>query len=142
MFIKQLSIFVENKAGRLQDMLTILKENDINLASLSLADTSDYGVLRLLVSDPEKGKEVLKAAGVSCRTTEVLAIKMAHKVGQLQEVLGIICKAEINVEYMYALATGKDEASIVLKPSDINRAAEVLKEAGACFVTQEDLANI
>ena len=92
MFIKQLSIFVENKAGRLQDMLTILKDNDINLASLSLADTSDYGVLRLLVSDPEKGKEVLRAAGVSCRTTEVLAIKMSHKVGQLQEVLGIICK--------------------------------------------------
>ncbi len=142
MYIKQLSIFIENKAGRLEDMLSILKDNDINLVSLSLADTSDYGVLRLLVSDPEKGKAALKEAGVSCRTTEVLAIKLAHKVGQLQELLDIICKAEINIEYMYALATGKDDASIVLKTSDIARAADLLEKAGASFVTQDELANI
>ena len=142
MYIKQLSIFIENKAGRLEDMLSILKDNGINLVSLSLADTSDYGVLRLLVSDPEKGKAALKEAGVSCKATEVLAVKLAHKVGQLQELLGIICKAEINIEYMYALATGKDDASIVLKTSDIERAAKLLEEAGASFVTQEELANI
>lgn len=142
MYIKQLSIFIENKAGRLEDMLGILKDNGINLVSLSLADTSDYGVLRLLVSDPENGKAALKAAGVSCKTTDVLAVKLAHKVGQLQELLEVICKAGINIEYMYALATGKDDASIVIKPSDIARAEELLKEAGVEFVTQEDLANI
>lgn len=142
MYIKQLSIFIENKAGRLEDMLSILKNNGINLVSLSLADTSDYGVLRLLVSDPEKGKTALKEVGVSCRTTDVLAVKLSHKVGQLQELLEIICKAEINIEYMYALATGKDDASIVIKPSDIARAAELLKEAEVEFVTQEELANI
>lgn len=142
MYIKQLSIFIENKAGRLEDMLSILKDNGINLVSLSLADTSDYGVLRILVSDPEKGKAALRAAGVSCRTTDVLAVKLVHKVGQLQELLGVICKAEINIEYMYALATGKDDASIVIKPSDIARAEELLRETGVEFVTQEDLANI
>lgn len=142
MYIKQLSVFIENEAGRLGDILGILKQENINIVSLSLADTSDYGVLRLLVTDPEKGKATLKNVGVSCMTTDVLAVRLAHKVGQLQELLEVICRADINIEYMYALSTGTDDASIVIKTSDIARAAELLEGAGVTFVTTQELADI
>ena len=102
MFVNQLSVFIENREGRLDKVLATLKDNDINIVSLSLADTSDYGLLRMIVSDPEKGKAALKEAGFTARVTEVLAVKLAHKVGQLQVLLAEICKAGINIDYMYA----------------------------------------
>ncbi len=142
MFIKQLSVFIENREGRLEQVLEALKKNGVNIISLSLADTSDYGLLRLIVSDPEKGKQGLKEDGFSAMLTEVLAIKLSHRVGQLQELLNVICKAGINVEYMYALSTGKDDASIVIKTSDLPKAWELLKSEGVEAFTARDIAKI
>jgi len=142
MFIKQLSVFIENREGRLEQVLEALKKNGVNIISLSLADTSDYGLLRLIVSDPEKGKQGLKEDGFSAMLTEVLAIKLSHRVGQLQELLNVICKAGINVEYMYALSTGKDDASIVIKTSDLPKAWELLKSEGVEAFTAQDIAKI
>ena len=98
MFIKQLSVFIENREGRLEDVLEALKEKNVNIISLSLADTSEYGMLRLIVSDAQAGLEVLKSNGFSAMLTEVLALKLSHKVGFLQELLTVICKAGINIE--------------------------------------------
>lgn len=140
MFIKQLSVFIENREGRLEQVLETLKKHEINIISLSLADTSDYGLLRLIVSDPEKGKAGLKENGFSAMLTEVLAIKLSHRVGQLQELLGVICKAGINVEYMYALSTGKDDASIVIKTSDLQKALNLLQGEGVEVFTSADIA--
>ena len=140
MFVKQLSVFLENREGRLDKVLAILKENDINIVSLSLADTSDYGLLRMIVSDPAKGKAVLKEAGFTAMLTDVLAVKLAHKVGQLQVLLAEICKAGINIEYTYALATGNDDASIVIKTADLEKAAEVLTKAGVELIKAAELA--
>ncbi|MEG1458224.1 MAG: amino acid-binding protein [Acetivibrio sp.] len=142
MFIKQLSVFIENREGRLEQVLETLKKNEVNIISLSLADTSEYGLLRLIVSDPEKGKEGLKKNGFSAMLTEVLAIKLSHRVGQLQELLSVICKAGINIEYMYALSTGKDDASIVIKTSDLQKALDLLEDEEVEIFTMKDIAGM
>lgn len=133
MTIKQLSVFLENREGRLEEVLNILKEQNINIISLSLADTSDYGMLRLLVNAPEKGRESLRERGFSATLSDIVAVTLPHKVGALQETLHILYQAGINVEYMYALCTTTDEAAIAIKPSDIRKAEEALTEAGAHF---------
>lgn len=139
MFVNQLSVFIENREGRLEQVLEILKENNINIISLSLADSSDYGLLRMIVSDPEEGKLALRSKGFSAMLTPVLAVKLSHKVGQLQILLSEICKAGINIEYMYALATGSDDASIVIKTADLEKAAEILGKTGVELISSADL---
>lgn len=137
--MKQLSVFIENRQGRLEDVLNLLKENDINIISLSLADTSDYGMLRLIVNAPEKGRDALKENGFSATINEIVAVTLPHKVGALQETLHTLCTAGLNVEYMYALCTKTDEAAIAIKPSDLEKAKEVLAAAGARFFDETDL---
>ncbi len=139
MFVNQLSVFIENREGRLDQVLEILKENNINIISLSLADSSDYGLLRMIVSDPDGGKLALRSKGFSAMLTPVLAVKLSHKVGQLQILLSEICKAGINIEYMYALATGGDDASIVIKTADLEKAAEILGKTGVELIGSADL---
>ncbi len=141
MFINQLSVFIENRTGRLEDVLEAIKEADINIISLSLADSSDYGLLRMIVSEPEKAKEALKAKDFTAMLTPVLAVKLSHQVGQLQVLLDAICKAGINIEYTYALATGNDDASIVIKTADLKAAAQVLKEAGVELIASKELTK-
>lgn len=139
MFIKQLSVFIENREGRLEEVLDVLKKENVNIVSMSLADTSDYGLLRLLVDKPEAGKDALREKGFSAMLTDVLGIRLAHRVGQLQELLEVICKSHINIEYMYALSTGTDDASIVIKASDLNKAAELLAETDVELVDGSEL---
>ncbi|MBP3603305.1 MAG: amino acid-binding protein [Lachnospiraceae bacterium] len=133
MTIKQLSVFLENREGRLEEVLNTLKEEKINIISLSLADTSDYGMLRILVEEPERGKDALKAKGFSATLSDIVAVTLPHKIGALQETLHILYEAGINIEYMYALCTTTDEAAIAIKPSDLQKAVEALEKAGAHF---------
>ncbi len=140
MYIKQLSVFIENREGRLEEVLDVLKQSGVNIVSLSLADTSEYGLLRLLVNKPEAGKNALRENGFSAMLTDVLGVKLCHRVGYLQELLEVICKNHINIEYMYALSTGTDDASIVIKTSDLEKAAEILKETDVELVSQEEIA--
>jgi len=142
MYMKQLSVFIENREGRLEEVLDVLKQENVNIVSMSLADTSDYGLLRLLVNKPEAGKKALKASGFSAMLTDVLAIRLCHRVGQLQELLEVICKSNINIEYMYALSTGTDDASIVLKTSDLDKAAELLKNTDVELVDAAELQEV
>ena len=142
MFVKQLSVFIENREGRLEEVLQVLKQCGVNIVSLSLADTSDYGLLRLLVTDPEAGKEALKKSGFSAMLTDVLAIRLSHQVGKLQELLEAICDENINIEYMYALSTGKDDASIVLKASDLEKAAKTLQAKGVEIMSAREIVEM
>ena len=139
MFLNQLSVFIENREGRLDQVLGTLKNNNINIISLSLADTSDYGMLRMIVSNQEEGKKALKAAGFSAMLTPVLGMKLGHQVGTLQVALSEICKAGINIEYMYALATSGDDASIVIKTTDLEKAADVLNAKGITLATAAEV---
>lgn len=141
MYVKQLSVFIENRTGRLEEVLDVLKQVDVNIVSMSLADTSDFGLLRLLVNKPEAGKKALKENGFSAMLTDVLAIRLNHRVGQLQELLEVICKFNMNIEYMYALSTGTDDASIVIKTSDLEKAAELLKETEVELVNPEEFQS-
>lgn len=137
--MKQLSVFLENREGRLEECLTILKDEGINVISLSLADTTDYGMLRLIVKDPEKSLKALKACGFSASLSDVVAIKLPHTVGSLQGVLHTCAVNKINVEYMYALCTKTDEAAIVIKPSATDEAVRVLSEAHYDFFEDGDM---
>ncbi len=139
--LNQLSVFIENREGRLDEVLEALKEAEVNIVSLSLADSSDYGLLRMIVSEPKKGKDALKAKGFSAMLTPVLAVKLSHQVGQLQVLLAEICKAGINIDYMYALATGNDDASIVIKTADLEVAAKVLKGTGVELIGADELGQ-
>lgn len=129
MVIKQVSVFIENREGRLEKVSETLAHNDVNIVSLSLADTSEYGMLRMIVSDPEKAKSVLKEAEFSVMLTEVIAIQLPHKIGMLHKVMQVLTKQELSVEYMYTLATGCN-ASIIVKVSDSEKAMKALQENG------------
>lgn len=131
MFIKQLSVFIENREGRLEKVIEALKQNNINILSLSLADTSEYGVLRLIVSDPDKGKTILKENGFSAILTDVIAVRLPHEVGMLENLLVVLTKADMNIEYMYALATGKNNAAMIVKASDCEAALKALEADGS-----------
>ena len=141
MYLNQLSVFIENREGRLDEVLEALKEENINIVSLSLADSSDYGLLRMIVSDADKAKTALKDKGFTAMLTPVLGVKLSHQVGQLQVLLAEICKAGINIDYMYALATGSDDASIVIKTSDLDEAAKVLSKTGVEFIKADEIGK-
>ena len=142
MFAKQLSVFIENRQGRLHEVLDVLKKNDINILSLSIADTTEYGLLRLIVNDPVKGKEKLTEEGFSTMLTDILVIKIEHKAGSLQELLANLSDKGVNIEYMYGLSVKSNDAFIVLKASDSKKIDEILTENGVATVTCEELASI
>ena len=136
MFAKQLSVFIENRQGRLCDVLNELKNGGINVYSMSLADTTEYGLLRLIVSDPVKGKKVLESAGFSTMTTDVLIISIENKAGSLQGLLALLDKNGIGFEYMYGLSVAKEGASVVLKATDMKKAIEVLYKNGVKTISE------
>ena len=135
--IQQLSVFLENREGRLDTVLKILAENDVNIVALSLADTSDYGMLRMIVSDPHKGKAALKDAGITAMLTDVVALRVPHETGSLSRAMHQIVEGEINVEYMYAFANGADAAA-VLKSDDPARVIDILKGSGFDVYTADE----
>lgn len=142
MFAKQLSVFIENRKGRLSEVLEVLKKNKINILSLSLADTTEYGLLRLIVNDPEKGKETLVREGFSSMTTDVLIVEVTHKAGSLESLVRVLSDNEINVEYMYGLSIEGINASIVMKLSNIEKARDVFSELEINTLTAEDLKKL
>ena len=135
--IQQLSVFLENREGRLDDVLKVLAEKDVNIVALSLADTSDYGMLRMVVSDPHKGRAALKDAGITAMLTDVVALRVPHATGSLSKAMHQIVEGEVNVEYMYAFANGSDAAA-VLKSDDPARVIDILKGSGFDVYTADE----
>lgn len=142
MVAKQLSVFIENRQGRLGEVLEVLKEHDVNILSLSLADTTEYGLLRLIVNNPTLGKEKLTNAGFSTMINDVLVVNISHKAGSLQELLKQLSLNNVNIEYMYGLSIEGEHAFIVLKVSDAKLSAEVLSKNGAKLLSTEDVSKI
>lgn len=127
--IQQLSVFMENREGRLDEILKILSEAGVNIVALSLADTSEYGMLRMIVSDPHKGRTALKNEGITAMLTDVVALRVPHATGSLSKAMHQIVEGEVNIEYMYAFANGSDAAA-VLKSDDPARVIDILKGSG------------
>ena len=118
MIIKQLSVFIENREGRILDITRILKENDINIKTVSLADTTEYGMIRLIVDDPEKAKAVLKKEGFPVSITNVIAVKAEGRVGFLHDMLLQMDSAVSNIEYMYTLPGDDGIPVVIMKVSN------------------------
>lgn len=127
--IQQLSVFLENREGRLDDVLDVLAKNGVNIVALSLADTSEYGMLRMIVSDPQKGKAALKEDGITAMLTDVVALRVPHAAGSLSKAMHQIVEGKVNIEYMYAFANGSDAAA-VLKSDEPLKVVEILKDSG------------
>jgi len=141
MFAKQLTVFIENRSGRLSEVLNVLKENRVNILSLSLADTTEFGLLRLIVDNAALGKEKLSENGFSSLLSDVSIIRIDHKVGSLQELLDVIDKNGVNIEYMYGLSIESEKAYVVLKASDTERIDKILSESGIETVSCEEIAG-
>jgi hypothetical protein len=139
MTCKQLSVFIENRKGTLSEVLNVLKENGVSILSMSLSDTTEYGLLRLIVNDADLGKSALSIAGFSSIVSNVFIVKIPHVAGSLQELLIKIEKSDINVEYMYGLSIENDDAYVVFKPSDAEKTAKLFEENGVETLTPEDL---
>lgn len=129
MKLKQLSVFLENKPGRLRKLCDLLADNTIDIITLSLADTEQFGILRLIVSDCDAAKKILDAAGFVAKITEVIAVEVVDKPGGLRDVLQVEEAAGISVEYMYALTIKSGENTILLfRFDDMDKAVDALKK--------------
>lgn len=143
MLIKQLSVFIENKPGRLAAIIDELGKNNIDISALSLADTSEYGILRLIVNNPEEAAEILKQTGIVVKLTKVLALAMDDTPGGLSRILSVLVQNSINVDYMYAFV-GKvtSKALMIVKVSDPELAEKSLSELDISSVNPKDIYRI
>ena len=143
MKVEQISIFIENKSGRLAEITGILGENGINIRALSLADTSDFGILRLIVDDSEKALKVLKEQRFTVSITHVIGVAVSDSPGGLTEILQILDKHNVNVEYMYAFVERSgDNAVIIFRFDDIDEAISALKENKVTILPSERITSI
>lgn len=129
MIIKQLSIFLENKTGRLTEVTQLLGKAGINLSAFSLAEASDFGILRVVLSDPEAARKLLIKNGFTVTLSDVVCLYVPNTPGTLADVLQMLSNNNISVEYMYAFAMKDDVARVVIKPNDITHCIEVLQDS-------------
>ncbi len=143
MKVEQISIFLENKAGRLAEVTRVLSESGINIRALSLADTSDFGILRLIVTDNERAKKVLKEHGFTVGKTTVVAVEVPDKPGGLHSILDLLSTSGVNVEYMYAFVHQSGNTAILIFRFDrTEQAIEALQKNGINIVPGEKIYKI
>ena len=138
MAVKQVTVFIGNKEGRIEKVTEVLKENSINISSLSLAESVDFGLLRLIVSDPEKAKDALKSEGLSARLSDVIAVEISNEPGSLHELLTAL--VDFNIEYMYVLSIS-DRASMIMKIKDYEAAESVISTSGFKVLKQSEVCK-
>lgn len=140
---KQISVFLENKAGRLSHVTRVLGESGINIRALSVADTSDFGILRIIVNEPAKAYQILKEAGFTVSETEVIGVQVPDSPGGLAVVLEQMAEENLNIEYLYAfLGTSDKNALVIFKVEDIKMASETFKRKGIKFVEENQLYQL
>ncbi len=138
--VEQISVFLENKSGRLAEVTALLAKNGINIRALALADTADFGILRLIVNDLEKTKQLLKDNGFTVGRNEVVAVEVADRPGGLARILGALQGMGINVEYMYAFVQKcEGNAVLIFRFDDTEKAVETLQKAGIRPLSQEEV---
>ncbi|MCR5026259.1 MAG: acetolactate synthase [Methanobrevibacter sp.] len=143
MKIKQLSIFLQNRMGSLSKPLEVLSENDINIRAMCMADTSEFGILRLVVDNPIKGKEVLEENNFLVKITEIIGVEMNDAPGGLTSVLNVIKENNIDLEYLYAFTHDKaDKAILLLHTDDIDNLIDVLTEKNITIASAEEVYNL
>jgi hypothetical protein len=136
--VRQLSVFIENKAGRVSEVTAKLGEAQINIRGFSVSDTADYGILRLIVDKPQEAQDVLTAAGFTVKESDVICVDLPDHPGGLAGVLRIVSEAGVNIEYVYSLIG----TYVVLNVSDADRAITLLADRPVRLVSQEEIATI
>jgi hypothetical protein len=136
--VKQLSVFIENKAGRVSEVTDVLGDANVNIRGFSVSDTADYGIVRLIVDDPDRGREVLSAAGFTVKENPVICLDLPDHPGGLAGVLKVVSGAGVNIEYVYSLIS----TYVVINVADIDRAVALLDGKPVRLVTQEEIARI
>ena len=143
MQIDQISIFIENKSGRLAEVTDLLARNGINIRALSLADTSDFGIFRLIVNDPDAAERLLKEGGFTVARNEVVAVAVPDRPGGLAGILATLRSTAINVEYMYAFVQRSEgNAVLIFRFDDVAKAVAALRAAGVRTVSNEEMRNL
>ena len=143
MAIKQITVFVQNKKGTVVSVTDVLSKNDINLRALSIAETEDFGILRLIVNNEQKAEKVLKESGYLIKVIDVLGVKIGDEPGKLTSALDVLDKANINVEYLYAfMARTEKHAYVVLRVEEQEEAESALKNAGFKMITEADIGKL
>ncbi|HKJ65371.1 MAG TPA: ACT domain-containing protein [Desulfopila sp.] len=143
MKVEQIAIFLENTSGRLSEITAVLADNSINIRSLSLADTADFGILRLIVDKVDEAERVLKKGGFTVGKTHVIAVEVPDKVGGLASVLKLIEEAELNVEYMYAFVNKSGEnAVMIFRFEEVDEALKVLQEKGITTLSSAQICAL
>ncbi len=143
MAIKQLTVFVQNRKGTIVSVTDILAKNNINLRALSIAETEDFGILRLIVNDEKAAGKVLKEQGYLIKTVDVVGVKIGDEPGKLTGALDVLDKADINVEYLYAfMARTEKHAYVVLRVEDNSAAEKALADAGYKLITEADINKL
>ncbi len=131
MIIKQLSVFIENRTGRINEVTRILAEKGINMSAFSLAESADFGILRMIVSDVEKAQKALREAHFGVSVTDVLCITCPNVPGAMHRVMEVLAREQVFIEYMYAFSEG-ETADVVIRPTNVARAAEILRTFDGC----------
>jgi len=137
MIVKQVSVFLENKSGRLNEVTQILGNEGINISAFSVADTSDFGVLRMIVSEPEKAFEVLKQNHFSAKITDVVRMNTPNVPGALAKALKILSSEDVFIEYIYAFSMDSSTAVIVIRPNNVAKCVEVLENHKSELLSQD-----
>ena len=141
MSVNQISVFLENKPGTLNNMTKVLADHKINIRALSLADTNDFGIVRMLVNNVYEAANVLKEENFIARFTPVLIYAISDEAGSLDRILQSFTEANVNIEYMYAFA-GKERAYMIFKVTDVKKAESLLSTKGLKSLTQEQIAEV
>lgn len=143
MTVKQISVFLENKPGGLAEFAKLLSENNINMRAMCIAETPDFGILRIIVDDVYNTMCTMKEAGYICSATKVLAVAIPDKPGSLLHTLTVLGENEINLEYSYAFTTSKkDVAYMILRVNEHEKAIEALTKAGVKLVDQDEISKL
>ena len=138
MNVRQLSVFIENKAGRVSEVTDVLGRAGVNIRGFSVSDTADYGIIRLVVDHPDAGRDALKEAGFTVKEAEVICINLPDQPGGLAGVLKLVSDAGVNIEYVYSLIS----TYVVINVADVDRAVSLLKNTPVELVSQEEIARI
>lgn len=143
MAIKQLTVFVENKQGTVVTLTDTLSKNNINIRALSIAETQDFGILRLIVNDEKSAEKILAEEGYLIKITDVVGVKIGDEPGKLTEALKVLNENEINMEYLYAfMARTEKHAYVVVRVEDNDMAEKVLEAAGFHIITETDICKL
>lgn len=140
MLIKQISVFLENKSGRLAEVTRVLGQNNIDISALSIADTTDFGILRLIVNNPDTAEKVLKDNDFTVSSTNVIGISVEDKPGGLNKALNVLENNEIGIEYMYAfVGKSSDQAMVIIRVDDSDKAIDILNNNGIKVLSSESV---